>query len=159
MRRPLLAERLAEFGVPDGPGRGELAQGRSVRLADGRLIVPEMVQGPQIVGTRLVVVGDVEEVASLPDEVRGADALVIEATFLDRDQSLARERGHLTAATAAWLALEAGVGELLLTHISGRYRPEEISAEAVALFPRTKVVADFDRIKVAARPTPADPAI
>lgn len=151
MRRPLLAERLAEFGVPDGPGRGELARGRSVRLADGRLIAPEMVQGPQIVGTRLVVVGDVEEVASLPDEVRGTDALVIEATFLDRDQSLARMRGHLTAATAARLALEAGVGELLLTHISGRYRPEEISAEAAALFPRTRVVADFDRIKVAAR--------
>ena len=40
MRRPLLAERLAEFGVPDGPCRGELAEGRAVTLADGRLIAP-----------------------------------------------------------------------------------------------------------------------
>ena len=67
--------------------------------------------------------------------MRDADALVIEATFLDRDSALARSRGHLTAAAAAGLAREAGVGELLLTHISGRYRPEEIGAEAAGIFP------------------------
>ncbi len=150
-RRPLLAERLAAFGVPEGAVRRELAEGRSVRLADGRLVAPEMVQGLELAGARLAVVGDVEEVASLTDRIRGADALVIEATFLDRDDSLARARGHLTAATAARLAREAGVRELLLTHISGRYRPEEIGAEAAALFPRTRVVADFDRISVASR--------
>jgi ribonuclease Z len=152
-RRPLLAERLAALGVPDGPTRRELAGGRPVRLADGRLIAPEMVQGPEIAGARLAVVGDVEEVATLTQQVRAADALVIEATFLDRDATLARSRGHLTAAAAAWLAREAGVGELLLTHISGRYRPEEIKAEATARFPNTRIVADFDRIPVAGRST------
>jgi hypothetical protein len=38
----------------------------------------------------------------------------------------------------------------LLTHISGRYRPEEIMAEAARLFPRARVVADFDRFSVTA---------
>jgi len=80
--------------------------------------------------------------------------LVIEATFLDRDTSLARERGHLTAAAAARLARDAGAGELLLTHISPRYKPEEILAEAARLFPKTRVVADFDRIMVGPRPSP-----
>ncbi|HEY3910361.1 MAG TPA: MBL fold metallo-hydrolase [Stellaceae bacterium] len=150
-RRPLLAERLAALGVPEGAVRRELAEGRAVTLADSRLIAPEMVQGPEIAGTRLVVIGDVEAVASLTDEVGGCDALVIEATFLDRDTSLARARGHLTAAAAAGLARAASIGELLLTHISGRYRPEDIAAEAAAVFPRTRVVADFDRIAVAAR--------
>jgi ribonuclease Z len=151
-RHPLLADRLAALGVPDGPARRELAGGRPVTLADGRLIAPEMVRGPEVAGTRLAVVGDVEEVASLTAQVRGADALVIEATFLDRDAALARARGHLTAAAAASLAREAGVGELLLTHISARYRPEEIAAEAAAIFPRVRVVADFDRIPVAVGP-------
>ncbi|MGH7028827.1 MAG: MBL fold metallo-hydrolase [Stellaceae bacterium] len=157
-RRPLLAERLAALGVPRGAQRRELAEGRPVMLADGRRIAPEMVQGSEMAGARLAVIGDVEEVDSLAGQVHGSDALVIEATFLDRDNSLARSRGHLTATAAAGLAREAGIGELLLTHISGRYRPEEIRAQAAALFSRTRVVADFDRIAVVARPTPSKPA-
>jgi len=76
---------------------------------------------------------------------------VIEATFLERDAALARARGHLTAAAAGRLARDAAVGELLLTHISGRYKPSEILAEAKLWFPNVRVVADFDRISVRAR--------
>ena len=82
------------------------------------------------------------------EPVRSADVLVIEATFLERDAELARARGHLTAAAAAKLAAEAAVGRLLLTHISGRYRPEEILAEAARLFPDTQIVNDLDRFSV-----------
>ena len=35
-----------------------------------------------------------EEIAGLVEPVRGADALVIEATFIERDTGLARARGH-----------------------------------------------------------------
>jgi ribonuclease Z len=147
-RVPLLAGRLAELGVPDGPGRRELAEGRPVALADGRLITPEMVRGPPVAGAKLVVIGDIEDVASLTPQVEGADVLVVEATYLDRDAALARSHGHLTAATASRLAREAGAGELLLTHISGRYPPEEILAEAAALFANVRVVSDFDRNSV-----------
>jgi hypothetical protein len=136
-RRPLAADRLAALGVPEGPARRELARGHAVVLADGRHIGPEMVQGPDVPGSSLVVVGDAEEVASLVESARGADALAIEATFLERD-----------AALAAAVARDAGVGELLLTHISGRYRPEEIAAEAARFFPATRVIGDFDRITV-----------
>ncbi len=149
-RAPLLPGRLTALGVPDGPDRRELAEGRPVTLADGRLIMPEMVRGAPIAGARLVVVGDVEDAAPLTPQVANADALVIEATYLDRDAALAHSHGHLTAGSGARLARDAGVGELLLTHISGRYRPEEILAEAEALFPKTRVVADFDRAAVRA---------
>ena len=76
---------------------------------------------------------------------------MIEATFLERDAALARARGHLTAAAAAGLAREADVNELLLTHISGRYHPEEILTEAARHFAKVRVVTDFDRISVRAR--------
>jgi ribonuclease Z len=158
-RRPLLAERLAALAVPEGAARRKLAGGRPVTLADGRSIAPEMVQGPEVSGAKLAVIGDVEEAASLTEQVRSADALVIEATFLDRDSALARTRGHLTAAAAARLARAANVGELLLTHISGRYRREEIEVEAIGIFPRTRIVADFDHIPVAARSTSAQAGI
>ncbi len=161
-RRSLLPERLGALGVPEGPERGTLARGRAVVLADGRRITPEMVQGPSVPGIKLAVIGDTEEIASLIEPVRGADALIVEATYLERDAALALSRGHLTAAAAARLAREADVGELLLTHISGRYQTEEILAEAARLFPKVQIVADFDRISVGARsgrPHPGRPPL
>jgi ribonuclease Z len=150
-RRSLLAERLDALGVPEGPERAALARGQPVILADGRHIAPEMVHGAPAPGARLAVVGDTEGITSLIEPVRGADALVIEATFLERDTALARSRGHLTAADAARLACKADVGELLLTHISGRYRPQEILMEAGRHFPNVRVVADFDRLSIRAQ--------
>jgi len=147
-RRGLISDRLGALGVPQGPERSALARGCPVVLADGRTVTPEMVRGPSVAGAKLAIVGDAEEVTSLIEPVRRADALVIEATFLERDAALARARGHLTATAAARLAREAEVGELLLTHISGRYKPEEIQAEAAGLFPKVRTAADFDRVSV-----------
>jgi ribonuclease Z len=150
-RRPLLPERLGALGVPPGPERAALAHGESVVLADGRRITPDMVQGPGRGGARLAIVGDTAAAEALVAAVRGADVLVIEATFLARDAALARERRHITAAEAARLARAAGVGALVLNHVSGRYPAAEIAAEAAAIFAATRVAADFDRISVAAR--------
>ena len=107
---PSLACRTA-LGI--GRYRTDRRDGRSlagdpVTLADGRLIAPEMVQGPEVAGARLAVVGDVEEVASLTQQVRAADALSSRPRFSIATARLARSRGHLTAAAAAWLAREGG---------------------------------------------------
>jgi ribonuclease Z len=110
-----------------------------------------MVQGPGRGGARLAIVGDTAETDRLVAAVRGADLLVVEATFLARDAALARERRHITAAEAGRLARDAGVGALILNHVSGRYPAAEIAAEAAALFAETRVAADFDRIPVVAR--------
>jgi ribonuclease Z len=147
-RRHLLQERLEALGVPDGPERRELADGKPVTLADGRTIDPEDVLGPPTMGKKLVVVGDAESVDGLSDRVRDADVLVIEATFLDRDAEMARQYGHLTAAKAAMLAVESGVKRLVLTHISGRYSDEEIMAEATSIFRESRLAADFDRLVI-----------
>ncbi len=146
-RRHLQPERLASLGVPDGPTRGELAAGRPVVIA-GRMIDPEDVLGPPSGGRKLVVIGDTETTDGLSRYVTDADMLVIEATFLDRDASIARDYGHLTAAEAASLAAANNVGELVLTHQSGRYDDQEVLAEAAKIFPNSRVAADFDRIVI-----------
>ena len=69
-RHPLISERLDALGVPAGPERALLAQGRSVVLADGRHIVPEMVHGAPVPGAALAIVGDTEEIAGLVEPVR-----------------------------------------------------------------------------------------
>ncbi|MBH5367077.1 ribonuclease Z [Bradyrhizobium glycinis] len=146
-RRHLRPDRLIALGVPDGPLRGELAAGRPIVLAD-RTIDPEDVLCPPSGGKKLVVIGDTETTDGLSQYVAGADMLVIEATFLDRDAPTARNYGHLTAAEAASFAATNNVGQLALTHISGRYEDEEILTEAARIFPNSRIAADFDHIVV-----------
>jgi ribonuclease Z len=148
VRRHLLPDRLSALGVPDGSVRKVLAEGRPVTLDDGRTIDPDDVLGPPAKGKKLVIVGDTETTDGLSDYAGDADLLVIEATFLDRDSSTARDYGHLTAAKAAALAAESGVKQLVLTHISGRYPEQDILAEAAEIFPNSRVAADFDRVAI-----------
>jgi ribonuclease Z len=147
-RRHLRPERLAALGVPDGPVRKELAEGRPVALADGKTIDPEDVLGPSEGRRKLVIIGDAETTEGLAEHVRDADALVIEATFLEQDVAIARDYGHLTAARAAALAASSGVKLLVMTHISGRYTDEEILAEAKGTFANCRIAADFDHIAI-----------
>jgi ribonuclease Z len=149
-RARMVPDRLAALGVPAGPERRRLLEGEEVVLPDGRRIAPDEVLGPPQRGTRLIVVGDAADADQLLAEVRGADALIIEATFLERDSDKAAERGHLTAAQAARLAHIADVRALYLTHLSSRYEQAEIEAEARTIFPVATVARDFDRITVRA---------
>lgn len=147
-RRPFLAERAEALGVPPGPQRGELVQGRSVTLADGRVVTPEDVLGPLERGAALVVVGDAGRTDDLVEFCQQADALVIEATYLESEAELARQFSHLTARQAAELASRAGVRQLLLTHLSRRYREKDVLAEAQAVFPNVVVARDFDVFQI-----------
>jgi len=147
-RRPFLVEKAEALGVPAGPERGRLVRGESVTLADGRVVHPDDVLGPPQRGAKLVFVGDAARIDNLVEEAREADALVIEATYLEEEMGLAREFGHLTAAQAATLAREARVRQLILTHISRRYPEKAVLAEAQAIFPNTVVARDFDRFRI-----------
>ncbi|WP_207479232.1 MBL fold metallo-hydrolase [Arenibaculum pallidiluteum] len=146
--RPLLADRLAELGVPPGPERSRLARGEAVRLPDGRRVDPEAVTGPPQGGVSVAVVGDAETVDDLVEHVRGADLLVIEASFMAADAEQARAHSHLTVADAVNLARAAGIGRLCLNHQSSRYREGAVAAEAAALFQGARVVSDFERVRV-----------
>jgi ribonuclease Z len=147
-RRVFLPERAEELQIPPGPWRRDLVNGETVTLPDGRRIAPEQVLGPKRIGTKLVHVGDVGRTHDLVPVCRDADALVIEATYLNEENQMARDFAHLTARMAAELAIEAGVKHLILTHISRRYRERDIIAEARSTFPGAIVARDFDHYQV-----------
>jgi len=147
-RRHVRPDRLAALGVPDGPVRKDLAEGRPVKLADGRTIEADDVLGPPEGGKKLVIVGDSESTEGLAEHARDADVLVIEATFLQRDAAVARAYGHLTAAEAAALAAESNVKLLVLNHISGRYTDAEILEEGTRTFPNSRIAMDFDHLVI-----------
>ena len=147
-RRPFLPDKAEELEIPPGPWRRDLVIGKAVTLPDGREIQPDMVLGEEQPGTKLVHVGDSGRTDNLLEVARDADALVIEATYIEEEKDLAEQFGHLTARQAAQLALDAGVGTLILTHISRRYRVDQVREEAQAVFPETFVARDFDRFQI-----------
>ncbi|MFB6983038.1 ribonuclease Z [Streptomyces scopuliridis] len=84
----------------------------------------------------------------------GCDLLVIESTFLDGDERLATDHGHLTAGQAARAARDAGVGHLVLTHFSQRYSdPDEFErqARAAGFEGELTVAADLVRVPLPKR--------
>lgn len=147
-RRPFLPEKATELGVPFGPERRRLVDGESITVGDGRIVSPEDVLGPLQRGTRLMLVGDTGRADDLFELAKGADGLVIEATYLEEEANMARQFAHMTAKGAAELALRAGVNQLILTHISRRYRERDVLAEAQSVFPNAVVARDFDSFTI-----------
>ena len=147
-RRPFLAERANELGVPFGPERRDLVAGKEIILPDGRRVSPDDVLGPLQKGLKLVVVGDAGRTDNIFEACKDADALVIESTYLDEEAEMAREFSHLTARQAAELAVKANVKKLIITHISRRYREKDVLKEAQAIFPNSFVARDFDSFQI-----------
>lgn len=147
-RRPFLLEAAQALGVPAGPERRRLVAGESITLASGRVVNPNDVLGEPVPGTKFVYVGDVARIDEIIGPAQGADALVMEATYLAEDVEIARKFGHVTASESAMCAREARVNHLYLTHISRRYAGAAVLAEASAIFPNTIVANDLDRAVV-----------
>lgn len=148
--RPIDAGRLDEIGIPPGPDRHRLVKNGSIELPGGRVVRLDDVLGEPERGAKLAVVGDAERIEDLVEPVRGADLLVIEATYITADEETARSRGHLTVRDACELARRAEVRRLLLTHQSSRYDPADVRREAREFFPGAEIAKDFDRVRAQA---------
>lgn len=148
VRRPFLPEKAQLLEIPPGPWRRDLVNGIAITLPDGRTIEPDQVLGEPRPGTKLVHVGDVGRTAELVEKCRDADALIIEATYLQEEEQLAHEFAHLTARQAAELAIMANVKNLILTHISRRYRERDVMTEAQSVFAGARVARDFDAFQI-----------
>jgi ribonuclease Z len=83
---------------------------------------------------------DEAAVERLADALKGVGTVVCESQYRHADLELACRNYHMTATQVASLAARAGVGRLVLFHISDRYQPEEwpeLLAEARSVFPAT----------------------
>jgi ribonuclease Z len=146
--RPFLPEKAEALGVPAGPLRRDLVDGKAVKLPDGRKVKPDEVLGPLKPGIRFVHIGDTGRTEDLVEPCRNADALVIESTYLEEEAEMAKQFSHLTARQAAGLAVQAGVKQLILTHLSRRYREKDVLAEARTVFENVSVARDFDAYSI-----------
>jgi len=150
MERPgkFHVEEALRLGIPRGPLWHRLQHGQPVKLPDGRIIEPSQVVEPPRPGIKIVYSGDTRPCSSVAELAKGADILVHECTFDDELYGRAEAELHSTPSGVARLALEAGVKRLILTHISTRYKDDEILAEqAKKIFPETVVARDFTKFE------------
>jgi ribonuclease Z len=132
------------LGVPEGPFWGRLQHGEDVELRDGRTVKSRDVVDTPREGLKIVYSGDTRPTEGLLEAASGADVLIHEATFDDSLTCKADENRHSTVTQAAEVAKEAGVGTLVLTHISSRYPDASVLLEeAVKVFPNTIIAEDL----------------
>lgn len=137
------AEKAQRLGVAPGPDFGRLQAGETVAG-----VAPEQVVGETRPGRKLVFSGDTAPCQAVEVFAHEADLLVHEATFMEDERTRARETGHSTAKQAAEIAAAAKVKALVLTHLSTRYFPRDVRAEARAVYPGAIVARDFDEIVI-----------
>jgi len=147
-------EQARTLGIPPGPIYAELKAGREVVLDDGRIINGASLCGPERAGASVVYCTDTVFCEAAVELAAGADLLIHESTFSHGEAELAIARQHSTSTMAAQTALAAGVQQLVLTHLSPRYMPgnpmtpDDLLAEAQAIFANTRLARDFLSIDV-----------
>ena len=120
-----------------------IKQGQDLQLPDGTTVPNVELTMPPRLPRRYAYCCDTAFSDDLIEAVRGVDLLCTESTFDNAFLSLAEERCHLTAAQAATLARQAGVGHLMLTHFSQRYKDIDVLLnEARDIFPETFAAND-----------------
>jgi ribonuclease Z len=145
-------KRAMELGVPEGPLFGQLQRGKSITLEDGRLIRPQEVLGSARKGRKFIHALDTRPCEMVVALANGADLVVHDAMFAQDLAEDAQQMGHSTAMQAAQVAKEAGIRQLVLSHISQRYRDDKVLLqEARSVFPRTEVARDLMSIEIPLR--------
>jgi len=143
-----LREKAIQLGLKPGPDFGKLQKGIPVEL-DGVLIKPEQVLGQERRGRKIVYSGDTRPCSEMVEFASHADLLIHESTYESSQETKALENGHSTTTQAAKIAKEAEVSELILTHISTRYRDSDsLRNEASQIFSKVMMAEDFMTIEV-----------
>jgi len=132
------------LGVPEGPLFGRLQRGEDVEV-HGKIIKSSDVVGEARPGRQLVYTGDTTPSHTFLSVLEGVDLWISEATFADEASDKAAETLHSSSGDVARLAAMAGVGRLILTHISSRYSEDITSLleDAKKHFPNVTVAEDF----------------
>lgn len=158
----LLIDKVRAAKIPSGPVYAALKAGETVTLPDGRIFDGHDFIGPAQPGRTVAIFGDTRMCNRALPLAAGADVLVHESTFGPDESQLAKQYYHATNVQAAALAKRAGVGRLLLNHISARYLSLGVAMlekTARQIFPNTHVVKDFEEINIPFRSEQSEPAV
>jgi ribonuclease Z len=141
-------QKAKALGIPEGPLWSKLQHGHKIKLPNGRVVKPEDVTGPLRPGRKIVYTGDTRPFRRFAKFAADADVLIHDATLDDDLAERAEEDGHSTPEQAAKNAKKAKVKQLILTHVSARYKDTSpLLKHAKKIFKNTLVAEDFMKIE------------
>lgn len=148
-RRPKFIKKNAiALGINPGPDFGKLQQGIPVKIGD-KQIKPEEVLGKERKGRIIVYSGDTSPCEEMIQFAKDIDVLIHESTFEGKYNEKACKMGHSTSIHAAEIAKKSNVKNLIITHISTRYKNSDLlEAEAKEIFKNSKIAEDFMHLEV-----------
>ncbi|MFA5125526.1 MAG: ribonuclease Z [archaeon] len=136
------------LGIPPGPLYAKLVAGEKVKV-NGKTFTQKNVMdySKKREGRKIVIASDTLPTKETITEAKGAEMLIHEATFLDKQKDKAAEAMHSTVLQAAEIAKKANVKKLALFHFSARNTEEkEIIEEAQKTFQKTIVPKELETI-------------
>ncbi len=95
-------------------------------------------------GKKVVYSGDTLINSNIKTLAEGADLLIHDATFLEKDRE--KDQKHASIEEVLVLAREINIKQLILTHISRRYQDMNELKEVINDFPNAKIAKDFMKI-------------
>ena len=150
-KRPrFLRDKAVELGIPVGPLFGRLHDGYEIEL-NGEIIKPEQVLGKPRKGIKITYSGDTRPCEEMIEFAKESTLLIHESTFIKEDYLNAEEHAHSTSVDAGEIAKASLSKRLILTHVSTRYKREDIDRlldEAREVFENTDLAYDFMEIEL-----------
>ncbi len=111
------------YGIKPSPIYAKLKRGKTVTLEDGRVIDGKIFSKEPINAKRVIIAGDNYSPEILNPYLQEIDLLIHEATYTQATyDKLSLKLQHSTAKKVAIVCEEVKVPNLILTHISPRYR-------------------------------------
>lgn len=136
-------KKLKELGLKRGAWLKKLKKlgeldyrGKKVKIQDIANVKP---------GLKVVYSGDTKPCDNMIKIAQDSDLLIHDGTFLEEEEG----KAHADVKQAAKIAKKAEVKQLILTHISRRYRDvKELEEEARKVFLNTRIAYDLMKIKL-----------
>lgn len=142
------ADKARQQGIPKNVWN-KLQHGNEV-VVDGCTYTPDMVVGKPRKGLKVTYCTDTRPVASISENAAGSDLFICEGMYGEDDkEDKAKENKHMTFKEAAYLAKEAGVREMWLTHFSpSLVRPADYVGSIRGIFENVSVGTDGKSVKL-----------
>lgn len=119
--------------------------GQGYTCEDGTVVPHERLVTPADSPRSYAYCSDTRFMPSLAESLKGVSTLYHESTYAADNILMAEKYYHSTAAQAATVARDAGVGKLLLGHFSSRYTDENILLEeARKVFPESYLSREME---------------
>jgi ribonuclease Z len=140
--RKLNPDKAKEFEIPQSFYE-KLKDGQDYTRKNGEIIKNEWVTDAGESGKRYAFCADTKYDESIIPNIKDADMIYHETTYLDNLRERAESRFHSTSKQAAELAKKAGVKKLLIGHFSSKYDTlEEFEKEAREVFENTELALE-----------------